>query len=132
VSIDGIIASKNPSRNSCVIDCSIATMDRLDRVKIEDGSKRVLIVTTPHFLTTCRCAMQRAVHVVERSMLRDGAIIFNDLFGKLDVLNVAGDKCGRAGRHRLNHPVDHRGHDAKLVDFLGEIAGDCPTRLTLN
>jgi hypothetical protein len=28
-------------------------------------------------------------------MLRDGAIIFRDLVGKLDVLNVECDKCGR-------------------------------------
>jgi hypothetical protein len=36
-------------------------------------------------------------------MPRDGAIIFGDLIGKLDVLNVACDKCERAGRYvRLN------------------------------
>jgi hypothetical protein len=31
-------------------------------------------------------------------MPRDGTIIFADLIGKLDVLRVACDKCGRAGR----------------------------------
>jgi hypothetical protein len=30
-------------------------------------------------------------------MPRDGAIIFGDLIGKLDVLHVACDKCGRKG-----------------------------------
>ena len=29
-------------------------------------------------------------------MPRDGAILFGDLIGKLDVLRVACDKCGRA------------------------------------
>jgi hypothetical protein len=32
-------------------------------------------------------------------MLRDGAIIFGDLIGKLDMLHVACDKCGRKGRY---------------------------------
>jgi hypothetical protein len=31
-------------------------------------------------------------------MPRDGAIIFRDIVGKLDVLNVECDKCGRRGR----------------------------------
>ena len=31
-------------------------------------------------------------------MPRDSAIIFSDLTGKLEVLAVAYDKCGRAGR----------------------------------
>ena len=34
-------------------------------------------------------------------MPRDGAITFNDLVGKLDVLEVAGNKCGRVGSCRL-------------------------------
>jgi hypothetical protein len=35
-------------------------------------------------------------------MPRDGAIIFGDLIGKLDVLRVACTKCERAGRYRLD------------------------------
>jgi hypothetical protein len=31
-------------------------------------------------------------------MPRDGAIIFRDIVGKLDVLNVECEKCGRRGR----------------------------------
>ena len=34
-------------------------------------------------------------------MPRDGAIIFSDLIGKLDVLRVECPKCGRAGRYHL-------------------------------
>jgi hypothetical protein len=30
-------------------------------------------------------------------MPRDGAIVFGDLIGKLDVLRVSCDKCGRDG-----------------------------------
>jgi hypothetical protein len=38
-------------------------------------------------------------------MPRDGAIIFGDLIGKLDVLNVACAKCNRAKRQRLARAV---------------------------
>jgi hypothetical protein len=34
-------------------------------------------------------------------MPRDGAIIFGDLVGKLDVLKVACGKCGREGRYAV-------------------------------
>jgi hypothetical protein len=34
-------------------------------------------------------------------MPRDGAIIFDDLIGKLDVLYVQCGKCGQAGRYRV-------------------------------
>ena len=36
-------------------------------------------------------------------MPRDGAIIFSDLIGKLDVLYVHCPKCSRAGRYRVQH-----------------------------
>ena len=65
-------------------------------------------------------------------MPRDGAIIFNDLIAKLDVLSVACPKCGRAGRYRLNRLIEDRGRDANLVDWLAEIAADCPKRVTVN
>ena len=39
-------------------------------------------------------------------MPRDGAIIFSDLIGKLDVLRVACEKCGRDGSYRLNGLID--------------------------
>ena len=55
-------------------------------------------------------------------MPRDGAIILGDLIGKLDVPRVACDKCGRAGCYRLNHLIENRVRDAKLVDWLDEIA----------
>jgi hypothetical protein len=34
-------------------------------------------------------------------MPRGGAIIFGDLVGKLDALEVACDKCGRKGRYAV-------------------------------
>ena len=37
-------------------------------------------------------------------MPRDGATIFSDLIGKLDVLRVSCDKCGRDGCYGLGRP----------------------------
>jgi hypothetical protein len=56
------------------------------------------------------------------AMPRDGAIIFGDPIGKLDVLSVA---C-EAGRYQLQRLIDDRGRDAKLIDWLDEITADCP------
>jgi hypothetical protein len=35
------------------------------------------------------------------NMPRDGAMIFSDLMGKLDVLRIECPKCGRAGSYKL-------------------------------
>jgi hypothetical protein len=59
-----------------------------------------------------------------RIMPRDGAI-FADLIGKLDVLAVACDKCGRTGRYPLQRLVDNRGRNAQVGDWLDEITADC-------
>ena len=59
-------------------------------------------------------------------MPRDGAIIVGDLVGKLDVLEVACDKCGRKGRYAVARLIEQRGRDAKVVDFLADITADCP------
>jgi hypothetical protein len=65
-------------------------------------------------------------------MPRDGAIIFGDLIGKLDVLYVHCEKCTRAGRYRLDHLIEERGRNAKLIDWLDEITADCPKKLAHN
>ena len=39
-------------------------------------------------------------------MPRDGAIIFSDLIGKLDLIRVACDKCGRDGCYGLNRLIE--------------------------
>jgi hypothetical protein len=54
-------------------------------------------------------------------MPRDGAIIFGDLIGKLDVLRVTCDKCARAGRYPLQRLIDtHRicGTHTKTCDVV--------------
>ena len=65
-------------------------------------------------------------------MPRDGAIIFADLIGKLDVLYVHCPKCNRAGRYLVKRLIDDRGLDGKLIDWLDEITADCPKKLAHN
>jgi hypothetical protein len=65
-------------------------------------------------------------------MPRDGAIIFADLIGKLDVLHVTCEKCERKGRYAVARLIEQRGRDAKVTDFLTDITADCPKRDTVN
>jgi hypothetical protein len=46
---------------------------------------------------------------VHPAMPRDGAIIFSDLTGKLDVLRVNCEKCGRDGCYGLSRLINQRG-----------------------
>jgi hypothetical protein len=64
-------------------------------------------------------------------MPRDGAIVFGDLIGKLDMLRVSCEKCGRDGRYGLTRLINRRGRDGKLVDWLDELTGDCPKKKSL-
>jgi hypothetical protein len=63
-------------------------------------------------------------------MPREGAIIFRDLVGKLEVLNVVCDKCGRRGLYRLDQLIERYGIDAKLFDWEPEV--DCPRKMAGN
>jgi hypothetical protein len=60
-------------------------------------------------------------------MPREGAIIFRDLVGRLDVLNVECAKCVRLGRYRLDRLIEKYGIDAKLFDW-----SDCPRNQAKN
>jgi len=64
-------------------------------------------------------------------MPRDGAIVFGDLIGKLDMLRVSCEKCGRDGRYGVAKLIDKRGRDGKLVDWLDELTADCPKKKSL-
>jgi hypothetical protein len=65
-------------------------------------------------------------------MPREGAIIFRDLVGNLEVLNVECDKCGRRGRYRLDRLIMRYGIDAKLFDWSDEITSHCPRKQAKN
>ena len=53
-------------------------------------------------------------------MPRDGAIIFGDLIGKLDVLRVACSKCDRAGHYRLDRLIKARGRERTAMSYCTE------------
>ena len=61
-------------------------------------------------------------------MPRDGAIIFGDLIGKLDMLRVECAKCGRSGRYRLADLITRYGRDAKLFAFTDDVTANCARR----
>ena len=60
---------------------------------------------------------------------RDGAVIFSDLIGKLDVLRVSCSQCGRDGCYGLSRLITQRGRDAKIIDWLDEITATCPRKM---
>ena len=59
-------------------------------------------------------------------MPRDGAIIFSDLIGKLDMLRVSCDKCGRDGCYGPGRLIEKRGRDAD------ELTAECPKKTAHN
>ena len=63
-------------------------------------------------------------------MPRDGAIIFGVVAGKLDVITVECDKCGRFGRYHVNRLIEGYGLDAKLFEWEPE--ADCPRKVASN
>ncbi|MGC1572778.1 MAG: hypothetical protein WA750_11800, partial [Pseudolabrys sp.] len=65
-------------------------------------------------------------------MPRDGAIIFGDLIGKLDVLRVSCEKCGRDDHYILARLIRKRGRDANIIDWLDELTADCPKKIARN
>ena len=50
---------------------------------------------------------------------------FSDLVGKLDLLRVSCEKCGRDGCYGLSRLIDKRGRDGKVIDWLDELTADC-------
>ncbi|MGC2827636.1 MAG: hypothetical protein WA322_25975 [Pseudolabrys sp.] len=65
-------------------------------------------------------------------MPRDGAIIFSNLIGKLDMLWVACEKCGRDGCYGLGRLIEKGSRDAKIIDWLDELTTDCPKKIAHN
>ena len=61
---------------------------------------------------------------IHPAMPRDGAIIFNDLIGKL-ILRVTCSQCGRDGCYGLSRLIDQRGRDGPE-----KLAGRSVTLLT--
>jgi hypothetical protein len=58
-------------------------------------------------------------------MPHDGAIIFSDLIGKLDLLRVECAKCGRSDRYRLADLTTRYGRHKKLFAFTAGVIANC-------
>jgi len=61
-------------------------------------------------------------------MPREGAMIFRDLVGELEMLSI---ECGKSGRdrwHHLHRLIERYGIDPKLFDWSDEITADCPRK----
>ena len=65
-------------------------------------------------------------HVVV--MPGDGAITFRDIVGKLEVLRITCDKCGRRGQYRVDRLMARYGLDGKINAFSNEVTADCPRK----
>ena|SRR5262245_34354920 len=81
------------------------------------------------------CLDHLIVHWISYSatlMPRDGAIIFGDLTGKLDVLYVHCAKCTRSGRYQVKRLIEERGRNGKIIDWLDELTADCPKKIAHN
>ena len=60
--------------------------------------------------------------------MRDGAITFSDLVGRLKVLRVDCDRCGRHGRYLVDKLIYDHGADAKLSEWFSKLTKDCPQK----
>jgi hypothetical protein len=63
-------------------------------------------------------------------MPRDGAIIFRDLVGKLTIVRVECEKCGRDGTYRLDRLISRYGLDTKLFEWMDELTGRASKPIT--
>jgi hypothetical protein len=67
------------------------------------------IVVPPGCISSCR-----------EKMMRDGMITFSDLAGRLKVLRVDCDRCGRHGRYLVDKLIYDHGPDAKLIEWFSK------------
>ena len=79
-----------------------------------------------------RLDARQVFYAIMVAMPHDGAIIFSDLIGKLEMLRVTCAKCGRDGRYILARLIEKRGRDAKLIDWLDELTAECPKKIAHN
>jgi hypothetical protein len=63
-------------------------------------------------------------------MPRDGAIIFSDLIGGLELRRIECSKCGRSGRYRLADLISRYGRDEKLFAFTEDVIANCARKHT--
>jgi len=60
---------------------------------------------------------------------RPSGSTFGNLTDKLTMFRVTCTKCGRFGRYPISRLIKQRGRDLRIIDWLDELAADCPTKL---
>jgi hypothetical protein len=60
-----------------------------------------------------------------RSTARDGMTTFSDIAGRLEMLRVECEKCGRKGQYRVMRPMKELGPEATVGSFVEMITNDC-------
>ena len=56
-------------------------------------------------------------------------LIFGDIAGKLDVLNVeCNTNCARKGRYRVQRLIEVYNRKGNMSKWLSDLKGDCPKR----
>jgi hypothetical protein len=58
--------------------------------------------------------------------MHTGAITSSDLVGRLTVLRVDCDRCGRHGRYLVDKLVYDHGPNHKLTEWFSDLTKDCP------
>lgn len=61
-------------------------------------------------------------------MTRRGYVSLGEIAAKLRMLRIECDRCGRAGRYRIDKLVAKYGADASIQPLQEEITADCPRR----
>ena len=59
-------------------------------------------------------------------MPSSGAFTFGDIEGKLSVLRIVCEKCGRSGQYPVAKMIEKHGRDYMLTTFTDEVTADCP------
>jgi hypothetical protein len=65
-------------------------------------------------------------------MSQGGAIVFNDLIGRVETLRVTCEKCDREGRYSVTRLIERHGRNGKLTDLLTAIIADCPWKKSID
>jgi len=61
-------------------------------------------------------------------MPKSGSITLSDIAGKLELLRVECEKCGRKGQYRVLRLLRELGPDMTIVAWREMISADCPKR----
>jgi hypothetical protein len=67
-----------------------------------------------------------------KNSLADLGLLGCAAYGCFGIPVLPTHRCSRAGRYRVQHVIEERGGNAKLIDWLDEITADCPKKMAHN